>query len=87
MNFRALKSCSRLFGQRTFTTSKKSFRTMEEFKELQRQFQVDDGVPIYLKRGARDRIYFTFVLFMLAGGLANAGRIIYTKVFPPKPQQ
>ncbi|KAF8763636.1 hypothetical protein HNY73_021800 [Argiope bruennichi] len=60
----ALRYSSRLY--RNFGTSSKKMRDLAELKELQRQFQVDDGVPVYLKRGPRDKIFFSVVCLGLA---------------------
>ncbi|KFM77447.1 hypothetical protein X975_19248, partial [Stegodyphus mimosarum] len=46
---------------RNITTTSKTMRDMAKFKELQRQMQVDDGVPVFLKKGASDRVLFSFI--------------------------
>ncbi|XP_055929250.1 cytochrome c oxidase subunit 7A1, mitochondrial-like [Argiope bruennichi] len=79
----ALRYSSRLY--RNFGTSSKKMRDLAELKELQRQFQVDDGVPVYLKRGPRDKIFFSVVCLGLGVCLADALTTVYKLIYPPKP--
>lgn len=45
-----------------------STRRLAKFKKLQADFQVEDGRPIFLKRGFLDRgLYLTTVLLCFAG--------------------
>ncbi|GBL81097.1 hypothetical protein AVEN_83162-1 [Araneus ventricosus] len=79
----ALRYSTRLC--RNFGTSSKKMRDMAEMKELQRQFQVDDGVPVFLKRGPRDKIFFSMVCLGLTICVADALTTVYKLIYPPKP--
>ncbi|GFY51174.1 uncharacterized protein TNIN_388281 [Trichonephila inaurata madagascariensis] len=71
---------------RNFGTSSKNMRDMAEFKELQRQFQVDDGVPVFLKRGAKDKLFFSFVCVGLGVCVVDALTTVYKLIYPPPPK-
>ncbi|XP_011163785.1 cytochrome c oxidase subunit 7A1, mitochondrial [Solenopsis invicta] len=73
--------------QRSYNTSllRKSFstnqsfqecnKTFENFKLKQAKMQCDDGLPVYLKGGTRDKILFNFTLALL---FFNMTQSIYT---------
>jgi len=54
------------------------------FVQRQKQFQVDDGVPIHLKGGQRDRILYYTTLLLCAVGLEECIRYYYEASFPKK---
>ncbi|GFT57826.1 uncharacterized protein NPIL_7211 [Nephila pilipes] len=81
----ALKQCStRLY--RNFGTSSKKMRDMAEFKELQRQFQVDDGVPVFLKAGSKDKLLFSAIAVGVGVCFVDALNTIYKLIYPPAPK-
>ncbi|GIY75206.1 uncharacterized protein CDAR_188841 [Caerostris darwini] len=70
---------------RNFGTSSKNLRSMAELKEIQRRFQVDDGVPVFLKRGSTDKVFFSVICIGLGICLADAITTVYKIIYPPKP--
>lgn len=46
---------------------------------------MDDGVPVYLKRGASDRVIFGLVVIGLVYCLGNSAMTIKRIIFPAKP--
>ncbi|XP_012540422.1 uncharacterized protein LOC105838991 [Monomorium pharaonis] len=63
----------RLFGiNQPLLESNKAF---ENFKLQQAKMQCDDGLPVYLKAGVRDKILFNFTVALL---FFNTSLSIYT---------
>jgi len=54
------------------------------FVQRQKHFQADDGVPIHLKGGQRDKILYYTTLLLCALGLEECGRYYYGAAFPKK---
>lgn len=47
-------------------------------------FQVDDGVPVYLKRGGSDRVIFGFMVIYLGILLSWSAGTVKKIIYPPK---
>ncbi|XP_050515453.1 cytochrome c oxidase subunit 7A2, mitochondrial [Diabrotica virgifera virgifera] len=46
-------------------------------KELQKKLQVDDGVPVHLKGGVKDKLLYQFTLLLTVVGLGMSAEAIY----------
>ncbi|KAL3289003.1 hypothetical protein HHI36_003446 [Cryptolaemus montrouzieri] len=49
-------------------------------KENQKKFQVDDGLPVWLKGGVKDKILLQLTLILLVVGLGMSGQVMYELV-------
>nr|ALJ10912.1 cytochrome c oxidase subunit 7A2 [Dolomedes sulfureus] len=82
----AVKSLARCrqIARRSFSSTP-SFRAqdMAKFKEKQRLMQIEDGVPVHLKKGASDRVIFGGVV--LASGILFCMSVstLHKLIFPP----
>ncbi|KAB0804571.1 hypothetical protein PPYR_01541 [Photinus pyralis] len=47
-------------------------------KEAQKRFQVDDGVPIFLKAGLRDRVLYRATAALTFVGMAMSAQVLYS---------
>ncbi|OQR75588.1 cytochrome c oxidase subunit VIIa 2-like, partial [Tropilaelaps mercedesae] len=54
----AARSLLKLVRPTVRHSSARGIRSLEHLKELQKLYQADDGVPVYLKRGFRDKILY-----------------------------
>jgi len=52
-----------------------------KFKELQALYQKDDGIPVHLKRGARDKALYYLTWGLIAVGLEECSRFYYYMMF------
>ncbi|KAF5280074.1 hypothetical protein FQA39_LY18158 [Lamprigera yunnana] len=50
----------------------------KKVKELQKKFQEDNGIPVYLKGGRFDRVLYQATLVLLAITLGMSAEVIYT---------
>lgn len=57
---------------------------IKKFKMTQMRFQQDDGVPIHLKCGLRDRLLFYLTVGLAFFGLANTIGFIFSMAMPKK---
>nr|AMX81465.1 venom toxin meuEnz25 [Mesobuthus eupeus] len=90
MNIPRAVFCLSRYG-RQFTTSSKMLkdpdfiiRQRAKFKELQKRYAVDDGVPVYLKGGVVDRILYVTTLALCAVGTVYCVYTIYELAQPKK---
>jgi len=56
----------------------------KNFLAKRKHFQVDDGVPIHLKGGQKDRIFYYTTFLLCAIGLEECFRYFYAASFPKK---
>ncbi|XP_018330311.1 uncharacterized protein LOC108740480 [Agrilus planipennis] len=68
-------SSSRVFARNITTTARREVQErpsakFQKLKENQQRFQVEDGVPVYLKKGAPDKMLFQATTGLLFVGLA-----------------
>jgi hypothetical protein len=56
----------------------------KEFKMKQKKFQENDGVPIHLKCGARDKILFFITVIAAFFGFTNTIGFVYNMACPKK---
>ncbi|KAM0733076.1 Cytochrome c oxidase subunit 7A2, mitochondrial [Formica fusca] len=79
-NVQKIRFCDIPLLQRSFNTNQTRFfyednsKTFQNFKLKQARMQCDDGLPVYLKSGTRDKILFNFTLALL---LCNTIASIY----------
>lgn len=55
-------------------------RGIRKLKKLQRKFQVEDCVPVYLKAGLRDRLLYNGTLILLLAGTVMSVQTLYQLV-------
>ncbi|KAK5647544.1 hypothetical protein RI129_002436 [Pyrocoelia pectoralis] len=72
-----VRSCTRQLAQDTQVKEVPS-KYFAKLKEAQKRFQVDDGVPIYLKAGFRDRLLFRTTAALTLIGTALSAQVLYT---------
>ncbi|KAG5870988.1 hypothetical protein JTB14_013459 [Gonioctena quinquepunctata] len=53
----------------------------DKLKTIQKQLQVDDGVPIHLKRGFGDKLLYQFTVLCTLVGLGLSGQTIFKLTF------
>ncbi|XP_060536365.1 cytochrome c oxidase subunit 7A2, mitochondrial-like [Cylas formicarius] len=53
-----------------------------KLKEIQKKFQVDDGLPVHLKGGFRDTILLDLTYLMVFIGLGMSANTVYKLAFP-----
>lgn len=58
--------------------------SIESVKLKQKQYQLDDGIPVFLKGGAPDKILFGTTVALCIFGLGYGSTIIYELAMPPK---
>ncbi|XP_067136593.1 cytochrome c oxidase subunit 7A1, mitochondrial-like [Centruroides vittatus] len=82
--------CLARYG-RQFTSSSKmlkepefAIRQKKKLKELQKRYAIDDGVPMYLKGGAIDRVLYGATLTLCAVGTVYCFYTIYELAQPKK---
>ncbi|PSN54400.1 hypothetical protein C0J52_21887 [Blattella germanica] len=49
----------------------------KDLERKQRHFQIDDGVPVYLKGGGMDKFLYQLTFFLIAFGLLDMVKWIY----------
>lgn len=57
-----------------------------KIREQYKRFQVEDGVPVHLKAGGRDKLLFGVTLALTLCGLAGCVEYFYSAAYPPKSQ-
>ncbi|XP_018494423.1 cytochrome c oxidase subunit 7A-related protein, mitochondrial [Galendromus occidentalis] len=58
----------------------RQYVSLERIKQLQAEFQKDDGLPIHLKRGKRDLYMWRFIFGATMIATANSVRNLYLLV-------
>ncbi|XP_060527605.1 cytochrome c oxidase subunit 7A, mitochondrial-like [Cylas formicarius] len=53
-----------------------------KLKEIQKKFQVDDGLPVHLKGGFRDVVLLRLTYLLVFIGLGMSGNTVYKLAFP-----
>lgn len=56
---------------------------LKEIKKWQKIFQTPDDVPVYLKRGLVDRLWFGVLCIGTAAGLVNSFKYLYEEIRKP----
>ncbi|CAG9859109.1 unnamed protein product [Phyllotreta striolata] len=46
-------------------------------KEIQKKLQVEDGQPVHLKAGVKDRLLYQFTILLTLVGLGMSGEVLY----------
>ncbi|XP_026333646.1 cytochrome c oxidase subunit 7A-related protein, mitochondrial-like [Hyposmocoma kahamanoa] len=64
------------------TSSLRDPRSLVKLKTLQSAYQVEDGVPIYLKSGFLDRLLYSTTIVLTVVGLVNTLITIYNHARP-----
>ncbi|XP_077493508.1 cytochrome c oxidase subunit 7A1, mitochondrial-like [Amblyomma americanum] len=62
----------------------RKYKTLAQIKELQKQFTVDDGVPVYLKGGKIDSILYQTTLAVSALAVATCFYTLYGLIYKHK---
>lgn len=72
------------FFPKTFSTtsSRRDGRSLMKMKKMQADFQCEDGRPIFLKAGFRDRVLYCTTLIMCVVGLGGVLAFLYDKIKP-----
>ncbi|XP_047018822.1 cytochrome c oxidase subunit 7A-related protein, mitochondrial-like [Helicoverpa zea] len=56
----------------------------DKIRQLQKQFQKEDDVPVFLKGGPLDGILYRLTMALCIVGLVGVGHTIYTHAVPKK---
>uniref|UniRef100_A0A023FP76 Putative cytochrome c oxid n=1 Tax=Amblyomma cajennense TaxID=34607 RepID=A0A023FP76_AMBCJ len=62
----------------------RKYKTLAQIKELQKQFSVDDGVPVYLKGGKMDTVLYQTTLAASAFAVAYCFYTLYGLIYKNK---
>lgn len=58
--------------------------SLEKVKAAQKHFQLNDGIPVYLKGGLMDRVLFGTTVILCVFGVGYGASVIYELAVPPK---